>query len=326
MMRMLLAVALSAVFASSCLSEEEKAPVSNSPLALDLKGGSTLTLTDGGQVVIVGNRSTLTLTDHGTQWLQAEGQMTQGGLLVGSVTPSAKLKLDGQPVMLGEHGEFVIGFDRDAPEEIRLSADGPKAEHHEARVPIAQRTWDIQRIDGLPPEQVTPTPEQLVRIKREGVLKKEARKRDTQGSWFTEKFIWPTEGRISGVFGSQRILNGEPRAPHYGLDVAAPEGTPIKAPAGGIVRLAEKDFYFEGGLVFLDHGHGLVSYLMHMSRVDVKPGQEVKQGDAIGAVGKTGRVTAAHLHWGIFWLDAHIDPQLLLPEQQKSEVGSQKPE
>jgi hypothetical protein len=266
---------------------------------------------------------------HNTEVLSVSGCRVQGGLLAGKTVPGSQVSLDGVPLMVNTGGNFVFGFDRDARQWAKLRVEFPASSNMRQWVSdfeVAPRTYDIQRIDGLPPEQVTPTPEQLVRIKREGVLKKEARKRDTQGSWFTEQFIWPTEGRVSGVFGSQRILNGEPRAPHYGLDVAAPEGTPIKAPAGGIVRLAEKDFYFEGGLVFLDHGHGLVSYLMHMSRVDVKPGQEVKQGDAIGAVGKTGRVTAAHLHWGIFWLDEHIDPQLLLPEQQKSEVGSQKPE
>jgi hypothetical protein len=244
------------------------------------------------------------------------GAMVQGGLVVGSTKPSTRVSLDGIPLIVGDNGLFVFGFDRDHGPSATLEfastgVSGPS--HLSLPLTIAPRTYDIQRIDGLPPEQVTPTPEQLVRIKREGVLKKAARKRDTQGSWFAEKFIWPTEGRISGVFGSQRILNGEPRSPHYGLDVAAPEGTAVKAPAGGIVRLAEKDFYFEGGLVFIDHGHGLISYLMHMSKVAVKAGQEIRQGDIIGAVGHTGRATATHLHWGIFWLDAHIDPQLLVP-------------
>jgi hypothetical protein len=250
----------------------------------------------------------------GAQIIELKGRATHGGLMIGTAQPGVRLTLAGKPLMIDPQGRFVFGFDRDGPDRQILSViSGTPERQLDVPLFIDPRTWDIQRIDGLPPEQVTPTPEQLVRIKREGALKKAARKRDTEGSWFAEKFIWPTEGRISGVFGSQRILNGEPRSPHYGLDIAAPEGTPIKAPAGGIVRLAERDFYFEGGLVFIDHGHGLVSYLMHMSQVGVKAGQEIRQGDTIGAVGKTGRVTAAHLHWGIFWLDAHIDPQLLLP-------------
>jgi len=247
--------------------------------------------------------------------LALNGPMEQGGLIVGRTAPGIEVSLDGAPLMVDGQGRFVFGFDRDAPVAAKLEARGPGGYDEIRTLNVAPRTWDIQKIDGLPPEQVNPTPAELEQIKREAVLKRAARKPDTQGSWFTEHFIWPAQGSVSGVFGSQRILNGEARSPHYGLDIAAPEGAPVTAPAGGIVRLAATEFYFEGGLVFIDHGHGLVSYMMHMSRVDVHAGQEVKQGETIGAVGKTGRATGPHLHWGMFWLDAHIDPQLLVPAQ-----------
>lgn len=268
---------------------------------------------------IIGSNATGEMTINGLP-VEQLNTAKQGSLIVGQLHRDGKVWLNDQPIMVGKDRRFVVGFDRDAPPaaELRIEFAATKDQSASTQawpLAIEQRKYDIQRIDGLPPEKVTPPPEALEQIKREAAQKREARKRDTQGAWFAEKFIWPTEGRISGVFGSQRILNGEPRAPHYGLDIAAPEGTPIKAPAGGIVRLAVTGFFYEGGLVFLDHGHGLVSYMMHMSRVDVKAGEEVRQGDIIGAVGKTGRVTAAHLHWGIFWLDAHIDPQLLLPDK-----------
>lgn len=268
----------------------------------------------GKVAVDAGSAATIRVTrDNEVPLVEIKGQATHGGLMVGTAKAGTRVVLDGVPLMIGPKGEFVFGFDRDGPDKAMLRVEPKDADTLEIEVPVLPRKWDIQNIDGLPPDKVTPPPEALEQIKREAVQKKDARKRDTEGSWFAEKFIWPTEGRISGVFGSQRILNGEPRAPHYGLDIAASEGTPIKAPAGGIVRLAVTGFFYEGGLVFLDHGHGLISYMMHMSRVDVKSGQEVRQGDVIGAVGKTGRVTAAHLHWGMFWLDAHIDPGLLLP-------------
>ncbi len=271
---------------------------------------------EGKVAVGAGSSATIRVARAGEAPLvEIKGQATHGGLMVGTAKPGTRVLLDGAPLMVGPQGELVFGFDRDGPEAATLRVEPPDGEAIEIPVPIAPRTWDIQKIDGLPPDKVTPPPEALEQIKREAAQKRAARRRDTQGIWFAENFLWPTEGRISGVFGSQRILNGEPRAPHYGLDIAAPEGTPIKAPAGGIVRLAVTGFFYEGGLVFLDHGHGLISYMMHMSRVDVKPGQEIRQGETIGAVGKTGRVTAAHLHWGIFWLDAHIDPQLLLPDK-----------
>lgn len=250
------------------------------------------------------------------------GPMTQGGLVIGETAPGAQVYLDGAPVMVSPSGRFVLGFDRDHQGIAALTVELPDGALHTSELQVARRAYDIQRIDGLPPKYVTPPPEALNRIKREGAQKRAARKRDTQEEWFADGFVWPAKGRISGVYGSQRFYNGEPRRPHYGVDVAAPVGTPVTAPAAGIVRLAEPDMYFEGGLVFIDHGHGIISVLMHMSRVDVREGQRVAQGDPVGAVGAGGRATGAHLDWRMYWRDAHVDPQLLVGPMPASSVRS----
>ncbi|MBX3493326.1 MAG: M23 family metallopeptidase [Parvibaculum sp.] len=244
--------------------------------------------------------------------LELQGPMEQGSLVIGMVVPGARATLDGAELPVAENGLFAFGFDRDHGPAARLAITYPDGTRIERRLDIAPREWAIQRIDGLPQKYVTPPPETLARIARERELKTAARTARVDDTWFAEPFIWPATGPISGVFGSQRIYNGEPRRPHYGVDVAAPTGTPIVAPQAGVVTLAEADMYFEGGLVFLDHGHGVTSVMMHMSRVDVETGQRVEQGETIGAVGSTGRSTGPHLHWGMFWRGAQIDPATLV--------------
>jgi murein DD-endopeptidase MepM/ murein hydrolase activator NlpD len=165
----------------------------------------------------------------------------------------------------------------------------------------------------LEQSKVTPDPANLARIKAEQDQVNATRVTPREAQDFLVPFIWPAKGPISGVYGSQRILNGEPRAPHYGLDIAAPEGSPIVAPAPGIVRLVAPDFFLTGGTVILDHGFGVQSAFIHMSRVDVKDGQVLQQGDLIGHVGKTGRATGPHLHWGMTWGTVRLDPQLWVP-------------
>ena len=181
---------------------------------------------------------------------------------------------------------------------------------------IERRRYDIQRIDGLPKKMVTPPPELLVRIREEGAKVREARAFDTAELDLFVPFAWPAQGPISGVYGSQRILNGEPRQPHFGVDIAASTGTPVRAPAGGDIRLAEPDLYYSGGTVILDHGHGLSSSFLHMSRIDVEVGQRVAQGEVIGAIGATGRVTGAHLDWRMNWFERRLDPALLVEPQK----------
>ena len=250
--------------------------------------------------------------------LELSGNMVQGGLAVGRTVPGAKVSLDGMMLDVDADGVFAIGYDRDQKPAATLRVVYPDGGTETRALAVAQREWQIQRVEGVPQKYVSPPPEAMAAIARATKLKEEARKTRAGGSRFAEGFIWPATGPISGVFGSQRYYNGEPRRPHYGVDVAAPTGTPIRAPAGGVVTLAEPDMYFEGGLVFLDHGQGVTTLTMHMSRVDVKAGDRVEQGDVIGAVGGTGRATGPHLHWGMYWRGAWLDPQLLVGPMPKS--------
>lgn len=241
-----------------------------------------------------------------------KGPLEQGSLIVGKTDPGASVTLDGDQIMVSRHGYFALGFDRDHGPKAKLTVTTPGGTTETKNLAIAPRDWKVQRISGIAPKYVTPPKEQIERIKREQALKRATRPRNTDEDWFAGKFVWPSTGPISGVFGSQRIFNGEPRNPHYGVDVAAPTGAKVIAPADGIIRLAEPDMFFEGGLIFIDHGQGVISMLMHMSRIDVKSGQQVKQGDTLGAVGSSGRATGPHMHWGMLWRGAHVDPSLLV--------------
>jgi murein DD-endopeptidase MepM/ murein hydrolase activator NlpD len=235
------------------------------------------------------------------------GNFVQGGLVHGTTDPGTAVTLDGRAVPVSPTGGFVIGFGRDAAAEAHLVVGGV-----EQTLSIAKRQWTIRRVDGLPQETVTPDPEQLHRITTEATEIRLLREAPYQGEFFTEKFIWPAHGPISGIYGSQSILNGSPRAPHMALDIAAPAGAPIVAPAGGIVRMA-KMLFLTGNTVLLDHGYGLFTSYAHLSRLDVTVGQRVLQGQSLGAVGATGRVTGPHLHWGMEWFEVRLDPALAIP-------------
>jgi hypothetical protein len=245
--------------------------------------------------------------------VRLDGGFTQGGLLVGQAPPGSDVTYDGRDVRVGEDGVFLLGFGREAPPQAIVEITLPDGAVERLTLEVAQREYDIQHIDGLPDQMVTPDESLLARIAAERELILAAWAHDTPAVDFLEGFKWPVEGPISGVYGSQRVLNGEPRQPHYGVDLAAPEGTPVAAPAGGIVRLAEPDLYFTGGTIIIDHGHGLSSTLMHLASVAVAVGQPVGQGDIVGTVGSTGRSTGPHLDWRMNLYDARIDPQLLVP-------------
>jgi murein DD-endopeptidase MepM/ murein hydrolase activator NlpD len=177
---------------------------------------------------------------------------------------------------------------------------------------IKKRKFRIQHIDGLPPKLVTPPPAVMARIHADAALIRKARQTDTEKPMFDTGFIWPVKGPISGVYGSQRILNGKPRQPHFGVDIAAPRGSPIHATADGIVRVAVRDMYFTGGTVLIDHGYGLNSVYSHMQSVRVTPGQAVRQGEVIGTLGSTGRATGPHLDWRVNLYLTRLDPALLV--------------
>ena len=244
--------------------------------------------------------------------LELDGRLMQGGMVVGTAAPGSKVTLDGKPVAVTPDGRFVIGFGRDHSASALLVVTGPDGATATEALAIAAREYEIQRIDGLPPGKVGGFDEEtLARIRRDNAQVAAARAMNTAGAHFLDGFIWPVQGRISGVYGSQRILNGEPRQPHFGIDIAAPTGTPVVAPVAGTVTLAARDHFFTGGIVIVDHGMGVSSTLFHLNTVDVTVGQEVARGERIGSVGATGRATGPHLDWRINWFDERLDPRLV---------------
>lgn len=245
------------------------------------------------------------------EWREAPAQ---GALLIGRAAPGTRLVLDGRAVRVSPEGHFAFGFGRDAGPRATLAITVQGRTENQV-LEVASRAWQVQRLEGLPGAMVTPPPETMERIQRERARIAELRRVDSVVPYFAGGFAWPARGRISGVYGSQRILNGEARAPHVGLDIAAPVGTPMHAMAAGQVLLAE-DLYFTGNTVILDHGHGVQSLYAHTSRLDVAEGATVAQGQQIALIGATGRVTGPHLHLGLNWHATAVDPQPLLPAQQ----------
>lgn len=254
----------------------------------------------------------LTLWTPSAQAQILNGDLVQGGLVIGRTLPGTRAFLDDRAVSVSASGVFVLGFGRDHPPTARLKLIGETGEPVERVLEIRQRSYQTQRIDGLPPKMVTPPADVLARIRRENAEIARIRTLDTPVTYFEDSWLWPTIGTITGVFGSQRILNGQPRRPHFGIDIAAPRGTSVIAPRDGIVRMAADDLYFTGGTVMLDHGHGIVSVYSHLERIDVRIGDKVEAAQIIGAVGSTGRSTGPHLDWRINWFDQRLDPALLM--------------
>ncbi len=249
------------------------------------------------------------------EWLIA-GRLTQGGIVFGTAPPgTVRVTVDGAPVRLTGDRRFLAGFGRDAPPQTTLVATLADGSRDVRVVPVAARQYAIESIPSLrqPPPDAPPDPVYDARRAVELGEIRYARAGDSDETGWTQAFAWPTHGRVSGVYGSQRILGGVPKAPHLGLDVAAPPGAPVTAPAAGIIRLAHGPFLLEGNLVMLDHGHGLVSAFLHLSRIDVKEGQHVALGERLGLVGMTGRATGPHLHWALNWRAARLDPGLFVP-------------
>lgn len=244
--------------------------------------------------------------------LSLKGDFTQGGLLEGRVTPGSQVVVNGHPVRISDQGIFLIGFGRDEAATSNIKVTYPDGSVEWRKIEVAKRQYDIQRIDGLPSGKVTPPKRDWKRIKAESALIKQARMRDDARSDFRGGFQWPAIGRISGVYGSQRILNGKSRRPHFGVDVAGPVGTPVVAPADGLVTLAHDDMFYSGGTLIVDHGHGLSSSFLHLSRILVKKGQRVKQGEPIAEIGATGRVSGPHLDWRINLFSKRLNPELLV--------------
>ena len=245
--------------------------------------------------------------------LTLHGEAVQGGLMFGKTDPGAAVLLDGKALRTSADGDFLIGFSRDGKGPHDLTVTGRDGSRANRTIAVTPRSFDIQRIDGLPQRQVTPNDEDLARIRAEAAEMKQARGNLGLDALFRSGFDWPADGPISGVYGSQRILNGEARAPHYGLDIAGPTGTPVRAAAAGTIVFAHPGMYFNGRTLVIDHGLGLQSIYLHLSEISVEPGARVEKGQRVGKIGATGRVTGAHLHWGLQWNDVYVDPLLVVP-------------
>jgi hypothetical protein len=239
------------------------------------------------------------------------GDVAQGGLVVGRVAPGSRMTLDGRAVRVGAGGDFALGFSRDHGPQATLVVTPPGAAQQARTLAVRKRDWDVQHISGLPPAQVTPDQAALRRINAERERLGQARAVDSSLTEFAAPLAWPARGRISGIFGSQRVLNGQPRQPHFGLDVAAPVGTPINAALAGRVTLSG-DFFFFGQLLVIDHGHGVNTLYAHLSQRLVAEGEAVSQGQLVARMGATGRVTGPHLHFSLSWFQVWLDPQPLL--------------
>ena len=248
----------------------------------------------------------------GQESLSLEGPMVQGGLVQGKTAPGAKVWVDGRKVCVSPQGMFLVGFGRDASPTVKLAITWPNGKKEHRVLSVKKRKYKIQRINGLPPRKVNPHKRDLARIQEDARLAKAARKLDAPRTDFEDGFIWPVNGKITGVYGSQRILNGEPRRPHFGVDISGAIGTPVKAPAGGVVTLAHPNMFFSEATLILDHGHGLSSTFLHLNKILVKKGDRITQGDVIAELGKSGRATGPHLDWRMNLFTQRIDPQLLI--------------
>ena len=243
--------------------------------------------------------------------IEFKGEFLQGHYIIGITDPSAKIKVDKKNIKVSKDGYFVFGLDRDRKFDVLITKtlNGKKEVFTKK---VLKRKYRIQRIDGLPESKVTPPESVYKRIREENNKIGEARAINSNLSFFKDQFIMPVEGIISGVYGSQRILNGKPKWPHYGIDIAAKQGTKIRSSASGKVTMAEDDLYYTGGTIIMDHGHGISTIYSHLENVMVSVGDKINQGDIIGTVGSTGRSTGPHLDFRVNWFQTRLDPMSLL--------------
>jgi len=244
---------------------------------------------------------------------QIPHQVSQGQLVVGQTSPGARVTYQRRVLTADADGRFVFGVGRDDVRRIELDVRHPNGAQEIVEIDILARDWPVERVNGVPEKTVNPPPELAARIAREQAAVAKVRERNDARSDFARGFIAPVKGRVSGRFGRQRVYNGTPGAPHSGTDIAAPKGTPVSAPAAGVVTFADMSLYLTGGTLVIDHGQGVSSTFLHLSAIDVRVDDVVRAGDIVGAVGATGRATGPHLHWGLNWFDVRLDPELVAP-------------
>lgn len=243
---------------------------------------------------------------------ELSGEWIEGGLIIGSADPGSSISFKGEAVKVSDQGLFVLGLHRDEDEPVDLRIETPEGVVEQQSFEVAQREYNIQSVEGIAQNIMEPSKEDQDRIWLDYLMTSEARKIRSDLQEFLSDFDWPVRGPISGVYGSQRIYNGKPGTPHYGLDIAVPTGTAVVAPAAGTIIMVHDDMFYSGGTIMLDHGHGVSSSFLHLSKTLVQVGDSVEQGDLIAEVGATGRVTGPHLDWRMNWGDSRIDPELLL--------------
>lgn len=255
--------------------------------------------------------------------IRLDGVLQQGAMVTGRVPAGSRLRLGARELRVAPDGTFVLGLDRDAPPELTLQLELADGRTWQETWPVRARQYDIQRVTGIAKRIMEPKPEDVARSREEAAQVAAARARDDARLDFLQSFIWPATGRVTGVYGSQRYYNGEPGRPHYGVDVGIPTGTPVVAPAAGIVTLAHPDMFYSGGTLIIDHGHGISSTLMHLSEILVQEGQSVAQGELVARSGSTGRSSGPHLDWRMNWFGERIDPQLLVPPMSEARGAGQ---
>jgi murein DD-endopeptidase MepM/ murein hydrolase activator NlpD len=243
--------------------------------------------------------------------IEFKGKFIQGHYIIGITDPSVEIIIDKKKVKVSKDGYFVFGIDRDRKFDLIITKIKNKKKEKIIKK-ILKRKYAIQRIDGLEENKVTPPESVYKRIKKENNKIGEARAINSDLPFFKSQFIMPVKGIISGVYGSQRILNGKPRWPHYGIDIAAKKGTMIRSSGSGIVTMAEDDLYYTGGTIIMDHGHGISTIYSHLESIMVSIGDNINQGDVIGTVGSTGRSTGPHLDFRVNWFQTRLDPMSVI--------------
>ena len=253
----------------------------------------------------------LIFTSTPLQAIEFQGKFIQGHFILGKTDPKSKIKVGKKEVKISKDGFFVFGIDRDRKFDLTFTKILDEKKTIITKT-VLKRKYNIQRIDGLEESKVTPPESVYKRIKKENNAIGEARAINSNLNFFKDKFIMPVEGIISGVYGSQRILNGKPKWPHYGIDIAAKQGTMIKSSGAGVVTMSEDDLYYTGGTIIMDHGHGISTIYSHLENILVSVGDKINQGDVIGTVGSTGRSTGPHLDFRVNWFQTRLDPMSVL--------------